>query len=703
MLPKRFKISSTSLAVVTVLTSSAVFSAESEDTEIERVTVWSTTVNASSMYLKEEAIASKQADHISDLLRSIPGVDVGGAHSLNQRITIRSMDDKDLDISIDGAKQNNYMYHHMGNLQIHADILKSVDIDVGNNSVINGGLGGSVRFETKQARDLLQSGERFGGRVQVGAGDNSGQTYSATAYGLMTDSVDFLGYYNLVNRENYEVGGGEITDSNGDVIEGTDGTVRGLEGELDDALIKFGWEPSDNQRIQLSYEKYTDEGDYSYRPDMGLATDIAITESLNVPLLWPTKFTRDTLALNYELSLASSLIKAAAYSNTSELWRDETGYADNPDYAGWAAIVTGEAKNQGINLLGETTLTALWEHDFTYGFDYVKHDTDYSARYTASTDESAEESSNIAIFVQDRIAFNDYISLIPGLRYDQYSVDSKVVDNDFDNTAWALALAIQPTDDLVFNVSATELFKGPEIGEVFVGAGLYDTTNQEIEAETGVNYELAFAYQFEAFGDDNISLGATVFKTEINDYIYDYATAPATSGGRYWKDNIGDMDIEGYEAYINYLNGGFSGSVTYSSAESELQAFEQYSELDGARLDRQQGDTVSATLGYALDDMGLSFNWELLYADDVPAGLDLDGASLDNSKQGYTVHNINARWDITAVEGLTIIAGVDNLFDEYYASQSSRTGVSFHPRFGELYLQDFEPGRNIKATVSYQF
>lgn len=277
MLPKRFKISSTSLAVVTVLTSSAVFSAESEDTEIERVTVWSTTVNASSMYLKEEAIASKQADHISDLLRSIPGVDVGGAHSLNQRITIRSMDDKDLDISIDGAKQNNYMYHHMGNLQIHADILKSVDIDVGNNSVINGGLGGSVRFETKQARDLLQSGERFGGRVQVGAGDNSGQTYSATAYGLMTDSVDFLGYYNLVNRENYEVGGGEITDSNGDVIEGTDGTVRGLEGELDDALIKFGWEPSDNQRIQLSYEKYTDEGDYSYRPDMGLATDIAIT------------------------------------------------------------------------------------------------------------------------------------------------------------------------------------------------------------------------------------------------------------------------------------------------------------------------------------------------------------------------------------------------------------------------------------------
>jgi len=47
--------------------------------------------------------------------------------------------------------------------------------------------------------------------------------------------------------------------------------------------------------------------------------------------------------------------------------------------------------------------------------------------------------------------------------------------------------------------------------------------------------------------------------------------------------------------------------------------------------------------------------------------------------------------------------GVDNLFDEYYASQSSRTGVSFHPVFGELYLTDYEPGRNVKATIAYQF
>ena len=705
MLTERFKVCATAVAVATVLAPQVSFAQEgkTESDDVERIAVWSTAVNASSMYLKAQSIANKQADHISDLLRTIPGVDVGGAHSLNQRITIRSMDDKDLNISIDGAKQNTYMYHHMGNLQIHADILKSVDIEVGTNSVIDGGLGGAVRFETKQARELLADDQSFGARLQVSSGDNSGSNYSATGYGLLGNNVDFLAYYNYVDRDNYEVGGNKITDGQGNELPGTDGEVRGLEGELDDALIKFGWNIDDDQRLQLSYEAYTDEGDYSYRPDMGLATDLAITNSLQVPLLWPTEFNRDTLTLNYELSTGDTFLKAAAYSNTSELWRDETGYAQSPAFAAWAAIVTGEAKNTGVNLIAETAFDGGFSHDITYGFDYVKHDTHYQAVYSAATESSSEEAKNLALFVQDKIALSDEFSLIPGIRYDKYDIDSGVVNNDFSDTSLALALEYQASNDLVFKLSATELFKGPEIGEVFVGAGLYDKANADIRAETGINTEFSFAYQTRALAFGNLSLGATVFNTQIDDYIYDYATPPPSVGGRSWKDNIGDMEIEGFEAYVNYQQGRFEAGITYSSAESELTAFEQYSEFDGARLDRQQGDTISANAGYQVTDWNLSLSWEMLYVDDVDTGLDLDGASLDNSKDGYTIHNVAASWQPESLGGFSFILGVDNLFDEFYASQSSRTGVSFHPRFGELYLQDYEPGRNIKATVSYQF
>ncbi|WP_244369907.1 Plug domain-containing protein [Pseudoalteromonas xiamenensis] len=94
-----FRYSTIALTLAGVLSAPAF----ADDDKIEKIEVWSTEVKTSALYLKEQDIADKQADHISDLLRSIPGVDVGGAHSLNQRITIRSMDDKDLRISIDGA------------------------------------------------------------------------------------------------------------------------------------------------------------------------------------------------------------------------------------------------------------------------------------------------------------------------------------------------------------------------------------------------------------------------------------------------------------------------------------------------------------------------------------------------------------------------------------------------------------------------
>lgn len=699
-----YKTTVVAFAVASALAASSQVLAETTETkEIEVVEVWSTQVKASSLYLKGEEIANKQADHISDLLRTIPGVDVGGAHSLNQRITIRSMDDKDLAISIDGAQQNTYMYHHMGNLQIHADILKSVDIEVGSNSVINSGLGGSVRFETKQAKELLVDGQTLGARIQVGTSDNANNNFSLTGYGLLTDNLDFLAYYNFVDRQNYEVGGGKILNADGSVVAGTDGEVRGLEGELTDALIKFGWDIDANQRVQVSYENYVDEGDYSYRPDMGLATDIAITESLAVPLLWPTEFTRDTVTLNYELVTGDTMVKAAMYSNTSELFRDESGYAANPAFAGWAGLVTGEATNTGANLIAETSMSGAFEHEFTYGFDYVKHDTKYQGVYPNGTQISEESAKNVAFYVQDRIAFNQQFTFIPGARYDRYDIDSAVVDDSFSELSLAAALEFQASDDLLFKLSGTQLFKGPEIGEVFVGAGSNDTANSAIEAETGLNIEFAFAYQIELNHSTNLSLGATVFNTQINDYIYDYAPPPADSGARYWKDNIGDMTIDGFEAYVGLTQGNFSANVTLSNAESELDAFSQYASLNGARLDRQQGDTISANVSYELEQLGLTLNWEALRADDVDAGLDLDGASLNNAKDAYTVHNISVKWAVQQVAGLAVIVGVDNLFDEFYASQSSRTGVSFHPRFGELYLQDFEPGRNVKATVSYAF
>lgn len=668
------------------------------EVSLDELDVWTTQVQASSVYLQDDAILSKQADHISDLLRTIPGVDVGGAHSLNQRITIRSMDDKDLRITIDGANQNTYMYHHMGNLQIHADILQSVDIDIGNNSIINGGLGGAVRFETKTARQLLEPGQRFGARAQVSYADNASKNYSLTGYGQVTDQVDILAYYNSVKRDNYQVGGGEIKDPDGNEIPGTDGEVKGLEGDLTDGLIKFGWDISDSQRLSVGYENYEDKGDYSYRPDMGLATDLAISNNLNLPLTFDTEFLRETYTLNYDLDWGeNNSLRATLFNNKSTMWRDETAVAEI--FPGDPGIVEGEATNSGINILATSVIEAGWEHELTYGLERIRYKTQYTAD---GVDSSDEEVINTALYLEDKIHLSQDLALIPGIRYDHYRIDSQVVDDSYKRFSAALAFEYQLARNLQLRAGSTQLFKGPEIGEVFIGAGLFDKPNPDINAETGYNSELSLAFEDKIFGAERFSAGMTLFNTRIEDYIYDYATPPPSVGGRGWKDNIGDMEINGFEAYLGYDLGNLRTLFTFSRAESDLDAFTQYAELDGARLDRQQGNTFSLNVDYLIPPYHLALHWDMLHVDDVDAGLDLDGASLDNAKDGYTVHNISARWTPKQIKGLTLTLGIDNLFDEYYASQSSRTGVSFHPRFGELYLLDYEPGRNVKMTLSYQ-
>lgn len=663
-----------------------------EKTAVEELAVWGTRVYSSSVGLDEESIAIKQSDHLSDLLRTIPGVDVGGAHSLNQRITIRSMDDKDLRISIDGAYQNTYMYHHMGNLQIHADILQSVDIEVGNNSVLNGGLGGAVRFETREAKDLLPYGQSFGGRIHVSSADNASSNYSISGYGQLDDSVDVLLYYNAVDRDNYEVGGGRILDETGAEISGTDGKVRGLEGELTDGLFKLGWDITDSQRIKIGYESYLDEGDYSYRPDMGLATDLAIAGFLNIPLVYPTEFTRDTITLNYDLSISEhTTLKAAWFENESTLWRDETGLASwNPAFA---VVVEGEATNSGFNVYANTKAGDSIEHSLTYGVDIINYETAYN---TDGVFQSGEEATSRALFIEDRISFANGLILTPGLRNDNYDIESVAVDDSFSDSTLSLAIGYQIDDDVLIELSSTELFKGPEIGEVFIGAGLFDTPNPDIKAETGTNSEFSVVQRTEGF-----ETGFTIFKTKIENYIYDYAANP--SGG-FWKDNVGTMEIDGIEAYAEIEQGAWHALLTYSTAESRLSATADYIALDGARIDRQQGDTVSFNLDYRFASADVVIHWDILMVDDVAAGLDLDGATLDNAKDNYSVHNFSVRWVPGGnPEGFAFTFGIDNVFDEFYASQSSRTGTSFHPLFQELYLFDYEPGRNMKATVSYQF
>lgn len=144
------------------ITSALVAQAASAQTDLPTMTMQKMTVTASNLardkaqneaVYNEDYTPAQQASHLSDFLEVVPGVTVGGTSSVNQRIRVRGLDDTNLKVSIDGARQEGALFYHMGDVTIDPDLLKQTEVAVGNNSVTlgNDALGGAVAFETVDA------------------------------------------------------------------------------------------------------------------------------------------------------------------------------------------------------------------------------------------------------------------------------------------------------------------------------------------------------------------------------------------------------------------------------------------------------------------------------------------------------------------------------------------------------------------------
>ncbi len=644
--------------------------------EMDTLKVWGTSVESSSVYLNEGDINIKQADHLSDLLVDIPGVDVGGTHSINNRINIRGFQDEDLEMTLDGAKiQNANMFHHIGNLLINPDILKAADIQVGTNSVVNGSLGGAVSFETKDGKDLLRSGETMGARVSGNYNSNAEYGGSFAGYGKLTDNSDFLAYYRQVEKQDWTDG---------------DGTENfGVEGTIYNALIKVGVDLDESNRVSFSYDRLHDEGDYSPRPDFGRAYNEARTGDYT----FPTEYDRTTITLKHELDLGDKLyMTTSVYSNENELERFEKLDGVTPVRPPFGipggdntqGRLNGTVKTQGVNLKAQSVVDSdSVVQTLTYGVIYDKQTSEVT--WDGSQYGDDEEAITKAIYIEDEIALDSGLTVTPGVRYTQYDFDGAYGKIDDSEVTYGLAGEYQINESLSLNASTTILFKGVEMVDVLAANRVAVTDNEDLKSETGVNNQIGLKYRAEkVLGADSFGFMFTYFQTEIDDYIV-----------QLWNNmsNGGTLDINGFEASVNYEIGNLNALLTYSHTDSE---FEETKEP----LVKEPGDMLTLGLSYQINPE-MSVHWDSIIVskeDDRPDG----GWFEYRTKEAYDVHDIAFKWEPKSVKGLQLTAGVDNIFDEAYVSHISENRAFTLPG-GEATSADYEPGRNVKVMAAYQF
>ncbi|PHO10519.1 hypothetical protein CPG37_03480 [Malaciobacter canalis] len=646
------------------IASLAIFSlnANAQDTKkINSVDVWETEIVSSSLNLGKDSIETKQADHLSDLLRGLPGVDVGGSHSMNNKIIIRGIKDEDINITIDGAKQPNVdMFHHQSTLKVNPDILKKVNIEVGANSVVHGELGGSIEFETKDGKDFLENGDKAGAIVSTKYNSNDSVGASLATYGKITDNSDFFIYYDQIENENWKTG---------------DGTKeKGREGTIKNLLLKYGIDLDDTQRVSFSYDRLEDEGDYHPRPNFSTAVNEAINVARGAPadLIHPTEYIRNTYTLKHTIDKGENLlINSSLYFNEMDLTRHESNSNKRGD------VFNAVVENKGFSTKAQSNINYKdILNTFTYGFSYDVQTSEVTTDGDAYGDD--EESKTFALFIEDAIDFNNGLILTPGIRATKYKLDGVVADVSEKEITYSLAAEYAVTDSLSLLASHTTLFKGAPMQEVFASYRTRATTqNSNIKSETGYNNEVGFKYiKDNVLGADNIGILTKYYVTKINDDIgFD---------NTYKMVNLGDTKTKGIEASFAYNLHDFNALFTYSRMDSEVLYTRE-------ALEQETGDTFTLGLNYqATPEVGLS--WQSIFVKDENDVKDIE-------KEGYHVHDLAVKYIPKSIKGLKVIAGIDNIFDKAYASHSSFQGDL--RAFGDA--TDYEPGRNFKVTLSYKF
>ena len=134
-------------------------------------------------------------------------------------------------------------------------------------------------------------------------------------------------------------------------------------------------------------------------------------------------------------------------------------------------------------------------------------------------------------------------------------------------------------------------------------------------------------------------------------------------------------------------------SYAHARSKGEDTGYSFYSQT-GSGSDA--GDKYMVNLAYQPTDT-TELGWRSTYVAPVTQTFILRGDVTELKKPSYDVHDIFMSYSPAQVDGLKATVGVYNLFDETYASHGSRLNPA------NATATDFEMGRNIKTSLTYQF
>ena len=663
-----------------------------------------------------ETVSSKDIDNqmssdVKQALQYTPGVDANGSGRFGiSGFNIRGVEGDRVKMMVDGVQQPT-PYNPGATEQrkysnaIEIDTLQVIEVNKGPASTLYGSdaIGGAVMLRTKNPEDMLRTDgdeHRFGIKSSYTSADE--QFKNTLSWAMRKGKLETL------LMATYAQGSETETHSSGSDIEGPDrGAANPADTELSNFLGKAFYNISESNRLGLTIENYKrqyDEDELNYN-GYTIMPGFTYTDNFNEDT---NKRFRATVEQQVEIntSIADSLDWSVSYQDSSSL-------SKNYDTTPFNGRRMRERDASDVTMQFDTQLSKLVnisgsDHEFTYGFSYLKNDfelknTDYKFDQGTVTPGSTgipdAKITQWGAFVQDQaFLMEDRLILTAGLRYDSFVADPSTDEgftteydkNENDAFTAKLGSVYHINDNLAVFGQIGQGFKAPTVYDLyyFYNQGAIIEANPNLKAEKSLSYELGLRGK-----NEHARFELSTFYTDYTDFINQTKTGEQGGKDVLTKENLDEVTIYGAElsstinldSLIDAPFGTYTRlAVAYADGEDKT---------TGKSIDSVAPLTGTVGLGLERETFGTALNVKMVAAKD-------EWHSEDNrDAAGYTLVDVTAYY--RPITDLTLRAGLFNALDKKYWLYSDLSGSAHDSQFSKDFKS--QPGRNWGISANYEF
>ena len=676
------------------------------------------------------------ANDLSQIIRTMPGVNLTGNSTSGQRgnnrqIDIRGMGPENTLILVDGKpvnSRNSVRYGWRGERDsrgdtnwVPADQVERIEVLRGPAAALygNGAAGGVINIITKQAGAETHGEATVYSNFPTHKDEGATERMSFGLNGPLTENLSYRVYGNIAKTDpdDWDINQGHESLRTGNQVGTLPAGREGVRNKDVNGLLSWRLTPQQTLDFEAGFSR---QGNI-YTGDTQNTNSNAYVKNL---LGHETNRTyRETYALTHrgEWDFGSSMAYLQ-YEKTRNTRINEglaggtEGIFSNSGF--YTAVLKDLTAHGELNL----PLHAGLDQTLTLGTEWTQQKLDDPSANTqatseggavpglSSTNRSTSSSAQIfSLFAADNIELLPGTMLTPGLRLDHHSI----VGN---NWSPSLNLSHELTNTLTLKAGIARAYKAPNLYQLNPdyllysrGQGCYGQStscylqgNANLKAETSVNKELGIEYK-----NEGVVAGLTYFRNDYKNKIESGlspigqavgGTGSYANAGIYQWENVPKALVEGLEGTLTLP---LTTQVTWTNNFTYMLQSKN----------KQTGDYLSVTPRYTLNSM---LDWQATqdlslqasmawYGKQTPKKFDYHGervtGTANNQLAPYAIAGISGTYAIT--RNLSITAGVENLFDKRLYREGNAQGVANIEGAGAATYN--EPGRTLFTSLTASF